>query len=256
MDRLTGGALHGDSPHRRRRRPGESAAAAATTSPSGVDALKAAGIKRIDGRVVGVDDAYEEPRPGFAWSWDDLGYSTGASFGALNLAENRLTVTVTPGAFAGATTSLAFNVEAQDLPITNRSVTGAGRQRDAGLAGNAAGRERFDDRRLCAGGRVGGGVEHLGRQPDGLVRSRAAAAADRIGHRCRRSGGRCGRCEHRTIGGSGDRLHVSLASPVGHRAAALEGEHQPVWRGGAASERCRARRRATTIRHSKASSSV
>ena len=89
-----------------------------------IDALKAAGVKRIDGRIVGVDDAYEDPRPGFAWSWDDLGYSTGAIFGALNLAENRLTVTVNPGAFAGATTSLAFNVEAQDLPITNRSVTG------------------------------------------------------------------------------------------------------------------------------------
>jgi D-alanyl-D-alanine carboxypeptidase/D-alanyl-D-alanine-endopeptidase (penicillin-binding protein 4) len=38
-----------------------------------VEALKGAGIHRIDGRVVGVDDSYEEPRPGFAWSWDDLG---------------------------------------------------------------------------------------------------------------------------------------------------------------------------------------
>ena len=90
-----------------------------------IDALKGAGIHRIDGRIVGVDDSFEDPRPGFAWSWDDLGYSTGAIFGALNLAENRLTVTVNPGAFAGASTSLAYNVEAQDLPITNRSVTGA-----------------------------------------------------------------------------------------------------------------------------------
>ena len=90
-----------------------------------IEALKNAGIKRIDGRVVGIDDAFEDPRPGFAWSWDDLGYSTGAIFGALNLAENRLTVSVNPGAFAGASTSLAFNAEAQDLPITNRSVTGA-----------------------------------------------------------------------------------------------------------------------------------
>jgi D-alanyl-D-alanine carboxypeptidase/D-alanyl-D-alanine-endopeptidase (penicillin-binding protein 4) len=90
-----------------------------------IDALKAAGIHRIDGRVIGVDDTFEDPRPGFAWSWDDLGYSTGAIFGALNLAENRLTVTVTPGAIAGRPTSLAFNVDAQDLPITNRSITGA-----------------------------------------------------------------------------------------------------------------------------------
>ena len=87
------------------------------------DALKSAGIHRVDGRVVGIDDAFEEPRPGFAWSWDDLGYSTGAIFGALNLAENRLSVTVTPGAGAGAPTSLAYNVDVQDLPLTNRSVT-------------------------------------------------------------------------------------------------------------------------------------
>ena len=89
-----------------------------------IDALKTAGIHRIDGRIVGVDDSYEEPRPGFAWSWDDLGYSTGAIFGALNLAENRLTVTVNPGARAGASTSLVFNADAQDLPVTNRSITG------------------------------------------------------------------------------------------------------------------------------------
>jgi D-alanyl-D-alanine carboxypeptidase/D-alanyl-D-alanine-endopeptidase (penicillin-binding protein 4) len=88
-----------------------------------VDALKSAGIHRIDGRVVGIDDVFEEPRPGFAWSWDDLGYATGAVFGALNLAENRLSVTVTPGPVAGAPTSLLYNVEAPDLPITNRSVT-------------------------------------------------------------------------------------------------------------------------------------
>ena len=90
-----------------------------------IDALKTAGIHRIDGRIAGVDDSYEEPRPGFGWSWDDLGYSTGAIFGALNLAENRLTVTINPGARAGASTSLAFNADAQDLPITNRSITGA-----------------------------------------------------------------------------------------------------------------------------------
>jgi len=88
-----------------------------------VEALMSAGIHRIDGRIVGIDDLFEEPRPGFAWSWDDLGYSTGAVFGALNLAENRLSVTVTPGAVAGAPTSLVYNVEALDLPITNRSMT-------------------------------------------------------------------------------------------------------------------------------------
>ena len=62
-----------------------------------IDALETAGIRRIEGRVIGDDDAIEEPRPQLAWAWDDLGYTTGALFGALNLMENRLTVTVTPG---------------------------------------------------------------------------------------------------------------------------------------------------------------
>jgi D-alanyl-D-alanine carboxypeptidase/D-alanyl-D-alanine-endopeptidase (penicillin-binding protein 4) len=90
-----------------------------------IAALRSVGIHRIDGRIVGVDNSYEEPRPGFAWSGDDLGYSTGAIFGALNLAENRLAVTVTPASVAGEPTTLAFNVDDQDLPIVNRSVTGA-----------------------------------------------------------------------------------------------------------------------------------
>ena len=90
-----------------------------------VAALKASGVRRVDGRIVGIDDAFEEPRPGFAWSWDDLGYPAGAIFGALNLAENRLTVTVTPGAAAGSPTTISVEPEAQDAPLVNRSVTGA-----------------------------------------------------------------------------------------------------------------------------------
>src|SRR5258705_12909500 len=60
-------------------------------------ALQGDGIPPIAGLVLGVDDSYEEPRPGFAWAWDELCYSTGAIFGALNLAENRLTLTLKPG---------------------------------------------------------------------------------------------------------------------------------------------------------------
>ena len=74
---------------------------AETTSRAWVDALKAAGIRRIDGRVIGDDDAIEEPRPQLAWAWDDLGYTTGALFGALNSAENRSTVTIAPGPSSG-----------------------------------------------------------------------------------------------------------------------------------------------------------
>jgi D-alanyl-D-alanine carboxypeptidase/D-alanyl-D-alanine-endopeptidase (penicillin-binding protein 4) len=90
-----------------------------------VDALKGLGLRRVDGRVIGDDDASEEPRPQLAWAWDDLGYATGVLFGALNLAENRMVVTVTPGAAPDGPTSLSVDPHASYRPLTNRTVTGA-----------------------------------------------------------------------------------------------------------------------------------
>jgi D-alanyl-D-alanine carboxypeptidase/D-alanyl-D-alanine-endopeptidase (penicillin-binding protein 4) len=90
-----------------------------------VEALRAAGVRKIDGRVIGDDDAIEEPRPQLAWAWDDLGYTTGSLFGALNLAENRLTVTITPGYAAGAPAALSVEPHASYRPLSNRVLTAA-----------------------------------------------------------------------------------------------------------------------------------
>ena len=89
-----------------------------------IDALKALGLRRIEGRVIGDDDAIEEPRPQLAWAWDDLGYTSGVLFGALNLAENRMVVTVAPMG-AGDPTTLSVEPYAAYRPLGNRSVTGA-----------------------------------------------------------------------------------------------------------------------------------
>jgi D-alanyl-D-alanine carboxypeptidase/D-alanyl-D-alanine-endopeptidase (penicillin-binding protein 4) len=91
---------------------------------SWIAALKQAGITRIDGRIIGDDDAIDDPRPGAMWAWDDLGYTSGALFGALNYSENRMTVTVTPGARAGLSTTLGVSAEAEGRPLLNRSMTG------------------------------------------------------------------------------------------------------------------------------------
>jgi serine-type D-Ala-D-Ala carboxypeptidase/endopeptidase (penicillin-binding protein 4) len=87
-------------------------------------AVQAAGIRRIDGRIIGDDDAIEEPRPQLAWAWDDLGYPSGALFGALNYAENRMTVTVTPGMAPGAATALGVEPQAMSRSLANIVVTG------------------------------------------------------------------------------------------------------------------------------------
>ena len=89
-----------------------------------IDALRALGLRRVEGRIIGDDDAIDEPRPGFAWAWDDLGYTTGALFGALNYAENRMAVTVTPGTAAGEPANLVVAAWAADRPLTNRTTTG------------------------------------------------------------------------------------------------------------------------------------
>jgi serine-type D-Ala-D-Ala carboxypeptidase/endopeptidase (penicillin-binding protein 4) len=89
-----------------------------------VAAVKAAGFERIEGRIVGDDDALEEPRPPLSWGWDDLGYTTGALFGALNLGENRTVASVAPGPSAGAPAVVSLNSRADGRPIVNRVVTG------------------------------------------------------------------------------------------------------------------------------------
>jgi len=86
-------------------------------------ALKASGLRRIEGRIVGDDDAIEEPRPQNAWAWDDLGYVSGAIFGALNVNENRMTVTIAPGADEGLPATLSVEPFAQDRPLINRTLT-------------------------------------------------------------------------------------------------------------------------------------
>jgi len=91
---------------------------------SWVQAIKSAGIRRIEGRVIGDDDSIDEPRPQLAWAWDDLGYTTGALFGALNLAENRSTVTIAPGAASGAPAVVTVDPRLAFRVVTNRVATG------------------------------------------------------------------------------------------------------------------------------------
>lgn len=94
-----------------------------------VAAVRRLGITRITGRLIGDDDAMDEPRPGAMWAWDDLAYPTGAIYGALNVAENRTIVTVTPGAQAGEPTVLTFaDGRAPSGEVRNLSVTTSGRQ--------------------------------------------------------------------------------------------------------------------------------
>ncbi len=61
------------------------------------DALKAAGITRIDGRIVGDDSAFDDATLGGGWAWDYLQDGYAAPVGALEFNENIATLTVRPG---------------------------------------------------------------------------------------------------------------------------------------------------------------
>jgi D-alanyl-D-alanine carboxypeptidase/D-alanyl-D-alanine-endopeptidase (penicillin-binding protein 4) len=89
-----------------------------------IEAFRARGITRIDGRVVGDDDGVEEPRPGYAWSWEDLGYTYGSLPGALNVSENSVAVIVSPAALEGLPATIELPAEARDLPLLNLVRTG------------------------------------------------------------------------------------------------------------------------------------
>ena len=231
-----------------------SAGAPARTSRPGSQALKALGIRRIDGRIIGDDDAIEEPRPQLAWAWDDLGYTTGAIFGALNLAENRMTVTVTPGADRRRDRP-ALGVEPRRGVPSAREPR---RHRRAGLdaaalARAAARRTVPDDRRLDPGRRAARTPVGLRRQPDALVRERAPEpAAQRRASRSPATRSTSTTCmprpDMRGVNACSTRYRSRAA--LGDRPAAAQGEHQPVRRGGDAARTPRRARFPPTTRRS------
>ncbi|MCI0417599.1 D-alanyl-D-alanine carboxypeptidase/D-alanyl-D-alanine-endopeptidase [bacterium] len=59
--------------------------------------LKESGITKISGNIIAVDDAFDDERIGFGWSWDDLPYYYATETSALQFAENSITVTLVAG---------------------------------------------------------------------------------------------------------------------------------------------------------------
>jgi D-alanyl-D-alanine carboxypeptidase/D-alanyl-D-alanine-endopeptidase (penicillin-binding protein 4) len=86
--------------------------------------LRAAGISRVDGRLVGDDSAWADEPYGDGWQWDDLPYGYSAPVGALQFNENLVEVVVTPAAQAGAPASVVIRPDGSGLVLVNQAVTG------------------------------------------------------------------------------------------------------------------------------------
>ena len=101
-------------------RPGDAAA----VLDSWADQLRAAGITRVTGNIVGDDDALDDVGLGRGWAWDDLGYGYATPVGAVSFAENGVVLTFKPGPAIGTPAAIESTPAGHGLSIVCQVTTG------------------------------------------------------------------------------------------------------------------------------------
>ncbi|HET6230982.1 MAG TPA: D-alanyl-D-alanine carboxypeptidase/D-alanyl-D-alanine-endopeptidase [Longimicrobiaceae bacterium] len=100
--RVAGGVLDGDLVVRGGGDPSISArfqnGDATAVFRAWADSLRAHGVTRITGRVIGDDDVFDDVALGRGWAWDDADADYSAEISGLELNEGAITVRVSPGA--------------------------------------------------------------------------------------------------------------------------------------------------------------
>jgi D-alanyl-D-alanine carboxypeptidase/D-alanyl-D-alanine-endopeptidase (penicillin-binding protein 4) len=120
-------------------------------------ALTAAGIRGIEGRVIGDDQRFDDEGIGPGWAWDYLQYGYAAPVGALQFNENLATLTVSPAAQAGDPAKVTLTAGA-GLSILTRVATVA-----AGSPTTVDYRRRLDQPVLEVSGSIAAGATPLER---------------------------------------------------------------------------------------------
>src|SRR5215813_2856876 len=87
--------------------------------------IAAAGVKRVEGDLVGDESYFTGPQYGSGWEWEDLTWYYGAEVSALTVNDNALDLFVKPGARIGAAASVTTGPADPLLTIINRVTTGA-----------------------------------------------------------------------------------------------------------------------------------
>ncbi len=85
--------------------------------------LRAAGIRRVDGDLVGDPSRFGEAWLGDSWSWDDLPAGYAAAYSGLIFNENVVRISVAPGPHAGAPVIVAASPVAYGLHLAPAAVT-------------------------------------------------------------------------------------------------------------------------------------
>ncbi len=88
-----------------------------------VDAIVAAGIKRIDGDIIGDESYFAGPPFGNEWAWDDLENYYGAGVSALTYQDNVIDLVFKPGKTIGAPCQILTMPETTFMIFSNRTST-------------------------------------------------------------------------------------------------------------------------------------
>jgi len=81
------------------------------------DQIRARGITRVAGRLIGDDNAFDDEGLGQGWAWDYLAYGYAAPIGGLDFSENVVRLSFAPGAAAGDPAAVAARPEGSGLVI-------------------------------------------------------------------------------------------------------------------------------------------
>lgn len=85
--------------------------------------LAAGGLRVVNGRLIGDDNAFAEPGWGLGWAWDDFVFGYGAPVSALQYNENQVELTVGPGMAAGSRAIITVSPPGSGLIIDHHVVT-------------------------------------------------------------------------------------------------------------------------------------
>jgi len=98
------------------------------------DRLIAAGIKRIEGDIIGDESYFKAERLGPGWEWDDLQWYYGAEVSALSIDDNSVDLTVEPAGEPGQPAVVTLGPENSYVTVINEVVTvKSGERRQIGI---------------------------------------------------------------------------------------------------------------------------
>ena len=93
-----------------------------------IEAIRKAGIKQIDGDLIGDDTFFSGPPYGASWTWDDLQYYYGAEVSALTYQDNVIDLILQPSS-EGKPCKIILKPDSTYLELINRTRTGDANRR-------------------------------------------------------------------------------------------------------------------------------